>query len=618
MQTRHLMTSLIVLMAIFLAACSEQQPGTGMEANGVKTFTFKLTTDGQAQTRAAAPTVTGHKLQYILQVLDADGNPISTAAQTTETGSFSVELPLGVAYTCLFWAQYIPDAGGANEFFDTTDLKAVTLKKHLTSDDKCQAFCAMEPIAASDVALTKTVVMKRAVAQVNIKSGTQMVGYSKLKATYANVPNTFNVQDYTVTTAVGGSSVASTAAFEVTDFTAAPVSGIYTYQSAYTLASADGTGSMLDITLETYTSAVPSAVFKTKLISNAPTKKNVRTNVLLDFDSTSTIHTYTFDFTDFDTPSVNFSVWKGTFPAANTGATFSGGAGTQADPYIIGTADDFAQFAANSAGGTDYNGVFFKLDTSIDLDNKAWTPIKKFLGTFDGQHNKITGLKVEVSNTHAGLFAEANLISNLHVSGSVKNTQTSNAYTGGICGQTSAKAVIANCSFAGSVEGKALTGGIVGAMPYGGTITSCKNSGDVTSATASGGIVGQVAQAGTISGCYNKGTVTTTGSSMGSGITFSGNVTISGCYNIGTISGGVSAAAISPATITSCYVKEKYTMTHATEEHVFSASAWPVSTAGTVWYADPSNDGTANKYWKSLGSWNGGTAPEYPKLWWEK
>lgn len=612
------MTSLIVLMAIFLAACSEQRPDEGMEANGVKTFTFKLTTDGQAQTRAAAPTVTGHKLQYILQVLDAGGNPISTAAQTTEAGTFSVELPLGLAYTCLFWAQYIPDAGGANEFFDTTDLKAVTLKKHLTSDDKCQAFCAMEPITASDVAVAKTVVMKRAVAQVNIKSGTQMVGYSKLKATYDNVPNTFNVQDYTVTSAAGGSSVASTAVFEVTDFTASPAGGTYTYQSAYTLASADGTGSMLDITLETYTAAVPGTVFTTKLISNAPTKKNVRTNVLLDFDSTSTIHTYTFDFTDFDTPSVNISVWNGKLPAANAGATFSDGAGTKADPYSIGTADDFAQFAANSAAGIDYDGVFFQLDTNIDLDNKAWTPIKYFIGTLDGQHNKITGLKVEVSSGHAGLFAQADSISNLHVSGSVKHTGNIGG-AGGICGQALNNAVIANCSFTGSVEGKNATGGIVGEI-WAGTITACKNSGAVAATSnrpPAGGIAGKsVGGITAISGCYNEGAVT--GSGVCGGIAPVGPFSVSGCYNIGTVTGTEANAAIGiNVTITSCYVKEKYAYVHATEEHVFSDLAWPVSTAGTVWYADPSNDGTANKYWKSLGSWNGGT-PEYPKLWWEK
>lgn len=119
--------SLIALMAILIASCSEQQPGTGMEVGGTKTLTFRLTTDGQAQTRAPAPSVTGYKLEYILQVLDAGGSILPGYTQRVETGTFNVTLPLGVAYTCLFWAQYIPDAGGGSEFFDTDDLKAVAL-----------------------------------------------------------------------------------------------------------------------------------------------------------------------------------------------------------------------------------------------------------------------------------------------------------------------------------------------------------------------------------------------------------------------------------------------------------------------------------------------------------
>ena len=37
--------SLIALMAILIASCSEQQPGTGMEVGGTKTLTFRLTTE---------------------------------------------------------------------------------------------------------------------------------------------------------------------------------------------------------------------------------------------------------------------------------------------------------------------------------------------------------------------------------------------------------------------------------------------------------------------------------------------------------------------------------------------------------------------------------------------
>ena len=462
MKTRHLLMSLIALVAILIASCSEQQPGTGMEVGGTKTLTFRLTTDGQAQTRAAAPSVTGHKLQYILQVLDAGGNIISGYTQTVETGTFNVTLPLGVAYTCLFWAQYIPDAGGDNEFFDTADLKAVALKKALTAEDKCQAFCATASVAAADEALTKTVVMKRAVAQVNIKSDTQMAGYSKLTAAYTNVPNTFNVQDNTVTAAGG---VSGNANFEIIDFTVSPgADGKYIYQSAYFLASADGTGSMLDIALNTYITAAPGAVFKTITVNNVPTKKNVRTNVLMDFAATSSTYTYTLDFADFDAPDINHrppSTWNGVSPASNPSTTFSGGDGTQTTPYIIGSATDLAQLAVNTANGVNYGDKFFKLGVDIDLNNQPWTPIALTglpLGTFDGQHHKITGLNVDNSTNRAavGLFGKVTGgVSNLHVSGTVKATGTS-SYAGGICGASvngGSSCVLANCSFAGSVEG---------------------------------------------------------------------------------------------------------------------------------------------------------------------
>ena len=627
--------SLIALVAILIASCSEQQPGTGMEVGGTKTLTFRLTTDGQAQTRAAAPSVTGHKLQYILQVLDAGGNIISGYTQTVETGTFNVTLPLGVAYTCLFWAQYIPDAGGDNEFFDTADLKAVALKKALTAEDKCQAFCATASVAAADEALTKTVVMKRAVAQVNIKSDTQMAGYSKLTAAYTNVPNTFNVQDNTVTAAGG---VSGNANFEIIDFTVSPgADGKYIYQSAYFLASADGTGSMLDIALNTYITAAPGAVFKTITVNNVPTKKNVRTNVLMDFAATSSTYTYTLDFADFDAPDINHrppSTWNGVSPASNPSTTFSGGDGTQTTPYIIGSATDLAQLAVNTANGVNYGDKFFKLGVDIDLNNQPWTPIALTglpLGTFDGQHHKITGLNVDNSTNRAavGLFGKVTGgVSNLHVSGTVKATGTS-SYAGGICGASvngGSSCVLANCSFAGSVEGISAAGGIIGNLQGITVITSCKNSGTVTAGGSAGGMCGRAGANLYVFGCYNEGTIT---ANNAGGVSAPGNVTISGCYNIGTVSGTSTSGAITSiaTSVSECYVKAKIG-TDSGGETVFGDGAWPTSTSDSVWLAAPNNDGTytagANgvptgdyKFWKSLGSWNGGT-PQHPKLWWEE
>ena len=638
MKTRNLLMSLIALMAILIASCSEQQPGTGMEAGGTKTLTFRLTTDGQAQTRAAAPSVTGHKLQYILQVLDAGGSILPTYTQTVETGTFDVTLPLGVAYTCLFWAQYIPNAGGGSEFFDTDDLKAVALKKALTADDQCQAFCATASVAAADEALTQTVVMKRAVAQVNIKSDTQMTGYSKLTAAYTNVPNTFNVLDNTVTDNTGG--VNGDANFEITSFSSTPgADGKYICQSAYFLASADGAGSMLNIALDTYITAAPGTPFKTITVNNVPTKKNVRTNVLMDFAATSSTYTYTLDFADFDATDINHktvSIWDGSYPAANTGAAFSGGDGSEATPYIIGSATDFAQFAKNTTS-KNYQDTYFKLDVDINLNDKPWTPTGNFDGVFDGQHHKITGLKVSVADVEVGLFGQLSStgrLSNLHVSGDVENTSSEYfKFAGGICGWHDG--VVTNCSFSGSVRGTGTVGGIAGSCN--GKIISCKNTASVSGEEA-GGIAGQESSAiPKIYGCYNEGAIDG-GANAGGILGKNGGYgcEIKGCYNIGAIqssSGGTlgaitSSAAAGNSVMASCYVKEKYAAAHATEETVFGASDWPTSTNNTVWYADPSNDGTYTagsdgvptgnyKFWKSLGSWNGGT-PEYPKLWWEE
>ena len=514
----------------------------------------------------------------------------------------------------------------------------MALKKALTADDQCQAFCATASVAAADEALTHTVVMKRAVAQVNIKSDTQMTGYSKLTAAYTNVPNTFNVLDNTVTDNTDG--VNGDANFDITNFSAAPgADGKYIYQSAYFLASADGAGSMLNIALNTYITAAPGTPFKTITVNNVPTKKNVRTNVLMDFAATSSTYTYTLDFADFDATDINHktvSIWDGSYPAANTGATFSGGDGSEATPYIIGSATDLAQLTVNVANSVSYNDKYFKLDVDIDLNNHPWTPIAlngMAIGAFDGQHHKITGLNVDIAtgSVGAGLFGKVKLgVSNLHVSGIVK-TAGSGSYAGGICGNItgnggSPAAVLANCSFTGSVEGVSSAGGIVGKMQSVTTITSCKNSGTVKANGFAGGISGSMGSSLYIFGCYNEGAIT---AGNAGGISAPGNAKISGCYNIGTVTGTGNSGAIAPsaASVLECYVKEKIG-TDSGGETVFSDGAWPTSTNGAVWFAAPGNDGTYTKnasdeptgdykFWKSLGSWNGGT-PQHPKLWWEE
>ena len=180
-------------------------------------------------------------------------------------------------------------------------------------------------------------------------------------------------------------------------------------------------------------------------------------------------------------------------------------------------------------------------------------------------------------------------------------------------------------------------GGIAGECN--GKIISCKSTASVFGKYA-GGIAGRNSSGKcSIYGCYNEGVIETEGGNAGGiyGKDDGFDFDIKGCYNIGTVQGRqggevlgaiTSSSASGSSVMASCYVREKYAIAHATEETVFGSSDWPTSTNNTVWYADPSNDGTYTagsggvptgdyKFWKSLGSWNGGT-PEYPKLWWEE
>lgn len=621
MKTKHLISSMIALMAILMVSCADKQSAAGIGADGERTFAFNVSTDAQAQTRAGVPAVSGYKLNYVMQVVDAKGIPVSGTEQNNLTGSFTVTLPVGATYTCLFWADFIPDGGSAatdNEYFTTTDLKAVALKKALTGEDQCQAFCGTASIAADQASATTGVTLKRAVAQVNLRSTEEMKGYSKLVAKYTNVPNTFNVLDNT--TSVNGVTGADPD-FTIADFTGATGMTSFTFQSVYFLAPGTESANMVEIELKTYNSASPATPLETLTIANVPTKKNYKTNVIGTFKPATVTNNYTIAFEEWGGDIAYNEVWDGVTPKADADATFSGGKGTVDDPYIIGKAADLAQLAANVNAGTLYDGKYFELSADINLAGRDWTPIgvddtfnNPFKGQFDGKHHKITGLKISDNNSKLiGLFGYTEgKISNLHVNGNITATKQY-AYAGGICGYGNE---FTGCSFEGSVSstnGKA--GGICAAGDV--YIMGCVNRGTITGSEA-GGIVAYYQYE--ILACYNEGRVSGTNKAGGVVATLSGATSqIKDCYNVGEVinNGGLATVGSllaelgSPEKPSACYVKED--SNPQTGITVFGPdTAWP------TWKAGESADGTGtNGYWKSLGGWNDGS-PVYPKLWWEE
>jgi len=241
---------------------------------------------------------------------------------------------------------------------------------------------------------------------------------------------------------------------------------------------------------------------------------------------------------------------------------YSGGSGTEVDPYQIATKADLLQLADTVE---DYNKCFI-LTSNINMGGQVWTtPIiyaARFNGQFDGNDYKITNFTINGGSIQfVGLFSRIdndgsviNLglenfavsgslwvgglsgdsrgsISNCYATGSVSS---SDDYVGGLVGSN--HGTISNCYSTGSVEGDGSVGGLVGSN--GGSISGCYATGAVRGRGAVGGLVGS--NGGTISGCHATGTVSSAGSgnfaTIGGLLGYNGG-TISGCYATGSVSG---------------------------------------------------------------------------------
>ena len=117
-------------------------------------------------------------------------------------------------------------------------------------------------------------------------------------------------------------------------------------------------------------------------------------------------------------------------------STFGGGLGTQADPYLIKTTDHMRQLAADVNSGTEYDGIYFRLDNDLDFAGESYTPIGAYVGDvsssgyfafegfFDGNHCTIRNVTINQPGSYGvGLFGMAavwSLIKDLTLANSTK------------------------------------------------------------------------------------------------------------------------------------------------------------------------------------------------------
>ncbi len=196
-------------------------------------------------------------------------------------------------------------------------------------------------------------------------------------------------------------------------------------------------------------------------------------------------------------------------PDSTPSQVFARGNGSAADPYIIRTAQQLANFAYMVYWCYDYyEGKYIVLDNDIVLNYKVmanptgahpWMPIGsegsfkdgKFLGTFDGQGHTIYGLYIDHTSTisgYAGLFGTVKgdgVVRNVNVKDAVidlRQFTRHNLYVGGIVGYTTDNARVEGCTFQGNIYGRLYSkyqGGIVGYHNSYKDITNCHVEGFV-------------------------------------------------------------------------------------------------------------------------------------------
>ena len=214
-------------------------------------------------------------------------------------------------------------------------------------------------------------------------------------------------------------------------------------------------------------------------------------------------------------------VWDGSIAEG-----FASGDGTEANPYIIETAAQFAYFGDQITNGKDeFIKKFVKLNNDLDLNNIEWTPIgrnntSEFAGTFDGGYNKIYNLKITQKEDFLGLFSFLDgKIKNFGIESGIieQNSDSANNNVGALV--SNSRGTITNCYNKAKVIG-GCAGGITGVNN--GTISNCYNEGEIISKiTSSGkaggiaGVLGANSSNAKISNCYNRANITSMGGHAG-------------------------------------------------------------------------------------------------------
>jgi len=252
-------------------------------------------------------------------------------------------------------------------------------------------------------------------------------------------------------------------------------------------------------------------------------------------------------------------------------AQFSGGDGSEDDPYGIATPEQLAQLATLvNENNADYNSKYYRLDADINLsdygenfnDGKGWIPIGhnyycSFKGHIDGNNKTISNLYVNNNEYDCtGLFGFINGSTAKNVE--MKNVNvTGNNNVGSIAGYTYF-ANVTNCRSSGTIRGMGnFVGGVVGYIDNS-VATKCYSSSSVRGVNNVGGVTSYVY--GSVSDCHSSGIITASGEDAGGVVSYiAEDSEVTKCFFTGTVNGtghftgGVASYVHENSKITHCY-----------------------------------------------------------------
>lgn len=185
--------------------------------------------------------------------------------------------------------------------------------------------------------------------------------------------------------------------------------------------------------------------------------------------------------------------------------TYSGGSGTEEDPYRISTPADWQEFMTTPQDWDKH----FQLTGPLDLAGIPLTPIgnytTKFTGEFWADGWTISHVQIsQPTNSYVGLFGYtmgARICDLLVEDGFVEGQY----WVGGIAGRAVSSRFEA-CGWRGGVRGVAYVGGIVGDAVGGSSLIGCGSMGTITGSRYMGGAAGNIWD-GMIYYCYSQASV---------------------------------------------------------------------------------------------------------------